>query len=1009
MDNENNSEQDEIKLVPQKSESEIMRGTLDPGALPDYIDFLVNKRKCGRLEVTFHEYSGTIWVKDRTILAAAADGFVDELAIHNMLIYGKAQFVFVETNLLPKRRIMKDAINIMLEGAKVIDESSGHHAKKGNEELPEELKIALPEKPTLQREDEDKQEELDKVHTEFAQMIEDSDKKSAKSKKTSYLGIAGISIYVIALITIFIKISGTDTPGPQDTVLRTENALKEKEIKIRKDAIKYQQDGDKFLAQGRYIEALRSYKIADKSITNQSPEIKDKLFDVYTIISTKITEAENQIKVQNLTKIALDLRKNHHLKLALKKLYEIEKLTNNDPKIAGYINNTKRMIEDERKIQEFKQAVKIIKDKAEKFAKEKKLKEAIKEYKKLNLKLNDDPKISKIIKNLQNKLALNEEKIRQITNQISIAGNQINTIRKNIATRLEYSKTREEEFEKTLATVLTSREQKIQSDKLKRERHIVKVLSQTKKICNLQLFNKETLKKIESMKDKGIKLAKSGKFNEAFIVLGELETTTNRLLKLLEIAESMIQAKYDYLQELEECNEKILTTYNGKIWAKIQKTNRTAQLQLETQNYQSAKENWQKISKELPVIYRQALANKLDQEFNQQIMIANNAFKKKLWEEVATAANKALTLKPDAQVAKNFLTKIHPIINIKTLLADKEIIGADIWIDNIKTAETTPIQIHAKINKSYTIRVRYTDKKQKHYGCKEFKYEVTKYGPQEIEIGIRLILFPWNLNPVKEAKYADCAKLFAGSKNAQNMQKQLIQSSGLPLEVTLPKSKIHLRLVPAGSFNMGSDNLAENPVHKVTISKPMYVGKFEISQKEWQAIMRYNPSRFSKIGFDAPVECVSWGDCQEFCRLLCKKEGYKEGRIRLLTEAEWEYCCRAGTTGDSPTDKDRISWNILNSGNNTRKVGLKVGNAWGLHDFLGNVWEWCEDWYDINYYSQTIDSLDPHGPLEGINKVFRGGSWNNSTKFCRSACRFKSVPSNTNNMLGLRIVLISDK
>ncbi len=225
-------------------------------------------------------------------------------------------------------------------------------------------------------------------------------------------------------------------------------------------------------------------------------------------------------------------------------------------------------------------------------------------------------------------------------------------------------------------------------------------------------------------------------------------------------------------------------------------------------------------------------------------------------------------------------------------------------------------------------------------------------------------------------------------------------------EVVTNSIGLKLKLIPAGSFQMGSpdsekDHSAnEGPVHKVTISKPFYLGVYVVTQEEWETVMAGNPS--SSKGAKKPVTDVSWNDAHEFIRKLSAKEKVE---YRLPTEAEWEYACRAGTTtafywGDR--FDARYAWANQNSGGATHDVGTLQPNAWGLFDISGNVWEWCEDRFAN--YAGVGELTDPKGASTGESRVLRGGSWGSFTRNSRAACRDHSAPPTTrDSRLGFRL------
>lgn len=225
--------------------------------------------------------------------------------------------------------------------------------------------------------------------------------------------------------------------------------------------------------------------------------------------------------------------------------------------------------------------------------------------------------------------------------------------------------------------------------------------------------------------------------------------------------------------------------------------------------------------------------------------------------------------------------------------------------------------------------------------------------------------------------------------------------------------------IPSGKFTMGLP-MSESGRDKkdgaqriVKITKPFYMGIYEVTQEQYQEIMGKNPSNFK--GAKNPVEKVSWNEAVAFCEALSKKAGPSKGlpagmTVRLPSEAEWEYACHAGTTtrfsfGDSDTKLDEFAWYTSNSESKTHPVGQKKCNAWGLYDMYGNVWEWCSDWF--NDSSANADTLDPKGPNSGSYRVLRGGSWSYSPWICRSAFRSRDNPDNRYNNIGFRIVIVS--
>jgi len=293
----------------------------------------------------------------------------------------------------------------------------------------------------------------------------------------------------------------------------------------------------------------------------------------------------------------------------------------------------------------------------------------------------------------------------------------------------------------------------------------------------------------------------------------------------------------------------------------------------------------------------------------------------------------------------------------------------------------------------------------------------------------------------------DIEKPKIAMEEAVAAQKECSRTLGLPIEITNGIG-MKLKLIPPGEFMMGATVAdvekilkaypdgdryrrffdAEMPQHKVRITKPFYVGVYEVTQAEYERVMKENPSWFSNggdgkdevSGLDTsrvPVESVSWEDAVEFCRRLSAmpKERKAGGVYRLSTEAEWEYACRAGTTtpfhfgsqlnGREANCSGSYPYGTTEKGPSLGRpttVGSYAANAFGLYDMHGNAWEWCRDCYDGGYYrSSPVD--DPQGPKEAAFRVLRGGSWAIGAGSCRSAFRDMGEPQFRHRCRGFRV------
>lgn len=242
--------------------------------------------------------------------------------------------------------------------------------------------------------------------------------------------------------------------------------------------------------------------------------------------------------------------------------------------------------------------------------------------------------------------------------------------------------------------------------------------------------------------------------------------------------------------------------------------------------------------------------------------------------------------------------------------------------------------------------------------------------------------------------------------------------AGTSVKAVLTESGVKMIQVPSGWFIMGDEqgDVDEKP-HKVYIDS-FYMDKYLVTQEEYEKVMGENPSRWK--GRKNPVEQCRWSDAVKYCNARSRLEGLQPpynletweckrnaNGYRLPTEAEWEYACRAGTGtsysfGDNPQKLRNYAWFKTNSGGRPRPVGQKLPNPWGLYDMHGNVWEWCNDFYKVDYYQESPEK-NPKGPKTGDTKILRGGSWNSTADKCRSSYRYNEDPGYTDICFGYDI------
>ena len=234
---------------------------------------------------------------------------------------------------------------------------------------------------------------------------------------------------------------------------------------------------------------------------------------------------------------------------------------------------------------------------------------------------------------------------------------------------------------------------------------------------------------------------------------------------------------------------------------------------------------------------------------------------------------------------------------------------------------------------------------------------------------------------------------------ARTAQSSLPKTSGFT-----NKFGIEMIYVPSGTFMMGSTKEVDaTPVHQITINYSFYMGKYEVTQGEWGSVMGRNPSKFKDCA-TCPVERVTFRDVQSFInKLNASNDGF---RYRLPTETEWEYACRAETTGDYAGNLSEMAWYSSNSGKKTHAVGGRQSNAWGLYDMHGNVWEWCNDLYQDDYKGAPDDGSSRLNDLDSLGRVLRGGSWADDARSSRSAYRTYSDGDTASDQFGFRLVAV---
>ncbi len=365
----------------------------------------------------------------------------------------------------------------------------------------------------------------------------------------------------------------------------------------------------------------------------------------------------------------------------------------------------------------------------------------------------------------------------------------------------------------------------------------------------------------------------------------------------------------------------------------------------------------------------------------------------------------------DAEESKRFLLELHRWLTLRKEAGGNVSREAKIyntlkqyhslgWYDQVleeanplrekmtKEREALPIEVRKLfktcITEGLDVSSFYKANAEATQAYREGRSEKAEKGFLGLKVDLEKLLEEKRQKEEEEKRRKELEALLHGAATVQNAvskQQAWARKLGVETSFTSPTG-VEFVLIPAGSFT--------RETYPVTLSKPFYLGKYQVTQAQWKVVMGNNPSNFT--GDTLPVEKVSWEDCQKFIQKLNAKE--RTNKYRLPTEAEWEYACRAGTGakfsfGDDESKLSQYGWYEANSGSNTHTVGQKKPNSWSLYDMHGNVWEWCSDWYGA--YPKNVVT-DPAGPGSGSARVSRGGGWGNSAERCTAAIRRRALP-----------------
>ena len=460
----------------------------------------------------------------------------------------------------------------------------------------------------------------------------------------------------------------------------------------------------------------------------------------------------------------------------------------------------------------------------------------------------------------------------------------------------------------------------------------------------------------------------------------------------------LLQAKSKYKSILSKIDEKKVYDHSGDEWEQTMLVVVEAEEFERQGKFNAALSKWDEASRLLSKVKKLLENSPQSETLSGNLEQAEQAKSKGGWQEVLNYSKKELTINPDSKKAKALLEaaseQLVPKLNIVSIIDDKVVEGAKISINNLVLGQRTPAAVKVELNKEYVIKVEFPDDGQKRLKPFETIYVPKRSGTQTL----RAVL--------------------------KKMEGPIIGQSWL-----LPGIKMKFLPIKENSFKMGSNvgDDDEKPIHSVIITAPFWIGKYEVTQGEYHEIIGRNLSPSTDP--QNPMQNLSWYDAVDFCDRLTEIEK-ENGRLppdyvyRLPTEAEWEFCCRAGTNTEFSFG-NVLDWTMANFngkypyGNGEkgkyRKHTLPVDsfepNPWGIHNMHGNVWEWCldkADW-DSGVITETFQEgiKDPFNTT-GQYRIIRGGNFRSFAGNCRSGNRHVLRPSSRNDGLGFRVILGPD-